>query len=104
MPIEALKAHDDPFFASYATLVSPANPDVKKYAYPDVPLVGVDVFRTAPGSFVPSDIGENFSAAGSAEALLQYNVVFLGRGGHNVLPGDLLFFFNPSNPGCRLIR
>ncbi len=96
--IEALKRHGDAFFASYATLVSPANPDVKKYAYPDVPLLGTAVFRTAPGAFVKSDIGANFSAAGSAEALLQYNVVYLGRTERDVLPGDLLFFFNPDNP------
>lgn len=96
--IEALKRHDDLFFASYATLVSPANPDVKKYSYPDVPLLGTAVFRTAPGEFVPADIGANFSAAGTAEALLQYNVVFLGRTERDVLPGDLLFFFNPDNP------
>lgn len=96
--IEALKRHDDAFFASYATLVSPANADVKKYAYPDVPLLGTSVFRTASGAFAPADPGVNFSAAGTAEALLQYNVVFLGRTGHNVLPGDLLFFFNPDNP------
>jgi uncharacterized protein len=96
--IEALKRHDDAFFASYSTLVSPANPDVKKYAYPDVPLLGTAVFRTAPGGFTPADIGVNFSAAGTAEALLQYNVVFLGRAGQDVLPGDLLFFFNPDNP------
>jgi uncharacterized protein YfaT (DUF1175 family) len=96
--IESLKPHDDAFFASYATLVSPANPDVKKYAYPDVPLLGTALFRTAPGPFVPTDIGVNFSAAGSAEALLQYNVVFLGRNERDVLPGDLLFFFNPDNP------
>jgi uncharacterized protein YfaT (DUF1175 family) len=96
--IEALKSHDDAFFASYASLVSPANPDVKKYAYPRVPLLGTAVFRTAPGAFVPSDAWTNFSAAGSAEALLQYNVVFLGRDETGVLPGDLLFFFNPDNP------
>jgi uncharacterized protein YfaT (DUF1175 family) len=96
--VEALKRHDDAFFASYATLVSPANPDVKKYAYPDVPLLGTSVFRTAGGGFEPADIGVNFSAAGTAEALLQYNVVFLGRTGRDVLPGDLLFFFNPDNP------
>ncbi len=96
--IEALKRHDDAFFASYATLVSPANPDVKKYAYPDVPLLGTSVFRTAPGGFTQADIGVNFSAAGTAEALLQYNVVFLGRTERALLPGDLLFFFNPDNP------
>ncbi len=96
--IEALKRHDDAFFASYATLVSPANPDVKKYSYPDVPLLGTAVFRTAEGRFVPGDISVNFSAAGTAEALLQYNVVFLGRTERDVLPGDLLFFFNPDNP------
>jgi uncharacterized protein len=96
--IEALKRHDDAFFASYTTLVSPANADVKKYAYPDVPLLGTAVFRTAPGPFTRADIGVNFSAAGTAEALLQYNVVFLGRTGADVLPGDLLFFFNPDNP------
>jgi uncharacterized protein YfaT (DUF1175 family) len=71
---------------------------VKKYAYPDVPLLGTAVFRTAPGGFTQADIGVNFSAAGTAEALLQYNVVFLGRTEHDVLPGDLLFFFNPDNP------
>jgi hypothetical protein len=96
--IEALKPHDDAFFASYATLVSPANPDVKRYAYPGVPLLGTAVFRTSPGAFTPDDIGLNFSAAGTAEALLQYNVVFLGRTERDVIPGDLLFFFNPDNP------
>jgi hypothetical protein len=96
--IEALKRHNDAFFSSYAALVSPANPDVKKYTYPHVPLLGVDVFRTAPGAFLPSDIGVNFSASSSAEALLQYNVVSLGRTEKDILPGDLLFFFNPDNP------
>ncbi len=59
--IESLKPHDDAFFASYATLVSPANPDVKKYAYPDVPLLGTAVFRTAPGAFTCRPISASTS-------------------------------------------
>ena len=99
--IEALKAHDETFFAGYSALVSPSSPDVKKYNYPDVPLVGTAVFRTADGAFEPVDIETGsgvFSPSATAGVLLNYNVTYLGKSDAVILPGDLLFFFNPDNP------
>lgn len=99
--IEALKSHHDEFFASYSALVNPANPDVKKYNYPNIPLVGTNAFRAREGAFSPEDIPSAFTAAATAKAFLLYNVVPLGRGETNLagaLPGDLLFYFNPDNP------
>jgi uncharacterized protein YfaT (DUF1175 family) len=100
--IEALKVHDDEFFSSYGALANPASPDVKRYNYPAVPLLGSRVFRTADGPFVPGDQEEgelaSFSAAATAGVLLRHNVVSLGMEGGDILPGDLLFFFNPDNP------
>ena len=99
--IEALKVHDESFFAGYSALASPSSPDVKKYNYPDVPLVGTAVFRTADGAFDPSDLEPDagiFSPSATAGVLLSYNVTSLGKSDAAVLPGDLLFFFNPDNP------
>lgn len=99
--IEALKVHDEAFFAGYSALASPSSPDVKKYNYPDVPLVGTAVFRTEDGAFSPSDIEENagvFSKSATAGVLLEHNVTYLGKSDAAVLPGDMLFFFNPDNP------
>lgn len=98
---EALKVHDPRFFSGYNSLVNPANPDIKKYNYPDVPLLGENIFRTADGAFEITDIeGEEkkFSPSATAGHLMLYNVIFLNREGDGVLPGDLIFYFNPDNP------
>lgn len=99
--IEALKVHDEAFFSGYSALASPSSPDVKKYNYPDVPLVGTAVFRTTDGSFDPSDVetgGDVFSPSATAGVLLHHNVTYLGKSDAVILPGDMLFFFNPDNP------
>ena len=99
--IEALKVHDEAFFSGYSALASPSSPDVKKYNYPDVPLVGTAVFRTTDGVFEPSDVGLNagvFSSSATAGVLLSHNVTYLGKSDAAILPGDMLFFFNPDNP------
>ncbi len=98
---EALKIHNARFFSGYSALVNPANPDIKKYNYPDVPLLGENIFRTNDGAFNIDDtkIGElNFSPSATAGHLLLYNVVSLEKGGEGALPGDLIFYFNPDNP------
>ena len=99
---EALKVHDDRFFDSYTTILNPATPDVKRFNYPSVPLLGEAVFRIKDGPFTPKDITDEeiegtFSPAASAGLLLLYNVVPL-KDRTKLTPGDLLFFFNPDNP------
>lgn len=98
---EALKVHDSRFFSGYSALVNPANPDIKKYNYPDVPLLGENIFRTDDGAFNITDIEEKenkFSPSATAGHLMLFNVVFLNKDGNGVLPGDLIFYFNPDNP------
>ncbi len=95
--IEALKVHNEEFFESYSSLLNPSIPDVKKYNYPGVPLLGTKVFRTGNGAFVPEDVDEKFSPAATTGVLLNYNVVSIGMSQKNALPGDLLFYFNPDN-------
>ncbi|MBN1573137.1 MAG: DUF1175 family protein [Deltaproteobacteria bacterium] len=97
---EALKLHDTRFFSVYSALVNPANPDIKKYNYPNVPLLGEKIFRTGDGPFFITDIeegAEKFSPSATAGHLLLYNVIPLGKGGEGILPGDLIFYFNPDN-------
>ena len=95
--IEALKIHDEEFFESYSSLLNPSIPNVKKYNYPDVPLLGTEVFRTGSGAFVPEDIDGKFSAAATTGVLLNHNVISIGMSPEKALPGDLLFYFNPDN-------
>ncbi len=98
---EALKLHDARFLSSYSALVNPANPDIKKYNYPDVPLLNEKIFRTGDGTFSIADIEgdpKKFSPSATAGHILLYNVVPLGKGGEGVLPGDIIFYFNPDNP------
>jgi len=99
--IEALKVHDETFFSGYSALASPSSPDVKKYNYPDVPLVGTAVFRAVEGRFEQSDVetgSDVFSPSATAGVLLHHNVTSLGKSDAAILPGDMLFFFNPDNP------
>jgi uncharacterized protein len=98
---EALKVHNARFFSGYGALVNPANPDIKKYNYPDVPLLRENIFRTKDGAFTIDDTKADelkFSPSATAGHLLLYNVVSMDRGGEGVLPGDLIFYFNPDNP------
>ena len=66
---EALKRHDNRWLRSRRWLVSAAIPDVKKYNYPDVPILGTRVFNGGSGGDGASTLdGDAVRTGGSAEA------------------------------------
>ncbi len=71
--------------------------DILPYTYPQVPLLGVNIFRIKPGGFSSDKIEEDFSVFASSFYLLAYNVVPLGKEEEKAKAGDLLFFFQPTS-------
>lgn len=71
--------------------------DILPYAYPQVPLLGVNIFRVKPGGFNLEKISEDFSVFASSFYLLAYNVISLGKEEGKAKTGDLLFFFQPTS-------
>ncbi len=68
---EALKRHTDEWFRRRSYLTDANIPDVKKFNYPDIPLLGERMFRIAPGAFQPKDTASGSAAFGAfAEARL----------------------------------
>lgn len=70
--------------------------DVAKFAYPRWPL-GRGLFRTRPGPFAASDLDSgSFAEFADAATLLHYNTFFVSRQIGGARPGDLLFFYQPT--------
>jgi len=93
---EALRRHDRAWHLrmgpGYEHQVAP---DVRAYTLERSP-VGEKLFRTAPGSFRPSDISDGtLSEFADARTLKDYNAQFVSRDPAAALPGDLLFFYRP---------
>ncbi len=96
---EALSLHTNEWLDKFYFSFSIAIPDVKKYNYPEVPILGRRLFRIARGPFKPSDMREElFRSEVSASVLKNYNTVFLGRRDEDAERGSLLFFYHPSEP------
>jgi uncharacterized protein YfaT (DUF1175 family) len=95
---EALKQHDTDWLRSRPFLVDAAIADVKKYNYPNVPLLAAKIFRTRDGKFAEADLNDTtFAVTALAAKLRSYNTVSLGKSLENVQPGDLLFFLNTGD-------
>ena len=95
---EALKRHDSKWLAGKPFLVDAAIADVRKYNYPQVPLLQTGIFRTRDGSFNETNLADTtFAVSALAAKLRSYNTVFLGKTLENVLPGDLLFYLNTGD-------
>jgi len=86
--VEALKKHTLPWHRNMGLSELMDIPDVKKYHYPQVPVLGVKVFSSAAG----------FGVVADAYQLMAYNTVFLGKEEEVAQKGDLLFFLNENNP------
>lgn len=94
---EALRAHDRAWLAGARYLHHANHPDVRRYNYPELPLVGDRVFRSRGGSFDPDgQIAGQFSASASARVLWEHNTVFVSRQLEDAHAGDLLFFRDPA--------
>lgn len=94
---EALRRHDREWLSGTRYLHRPVQRDVRRYNYPDVPVLGERVFRNRSGSYRPGDdVLRDFSSSASARVLWEYNTVLLGKDLDAARPGDLLFFRDPE--------
>jgi uncharacterized protein YfaT (DUF1175 family) len=116
---EALKRHDNAWLADRRWLVTAAIPDVRKYNYPNVPLVGTRLFnaghRTAREGITGHDPAmtpvadhpararmgqeltlDEFSDFAEAARLKDNSLAFLGRDRDGALPGDVMVYLNDT--------
>ncbi len=91
---EALKIHDDEWFKKSGIPYEKNIPDVAKFNYPNIPLLGDAVFKISAGNF---DDKKSFSSFADAGVLLQYNFKYIGRLMDDAKVGDVLFFFDENN-------
>lgn len=93
---EALHAHDDAWTQSAALPLAPTFDSVAKYQYPYTPL-GSALFRVSAGPFRASDSGgPAFAQFADARTLCRRNTWLVDRDLAGALPGDLLFFRQPT--------
>lgn len=91
---EALRTHDQNWFNHRSYLVDANIPDVKKYRYPSVPLLGVNIFRVKSGEFSENDLHTKdtvFSPFAEA-TLLKNHSFFLSVGMSGKRCPAMLFF------------
>jgi uncharacterized protein YfaT (DUF1175 family) len=94
---QALRRHDRDWLSRTPYLHRPGHADVRRYNFPEVPVVGELVFRASPGPYRPeSEVEGQFSASASAQVLWEHNTVFISRTVAQATRGDLLFFFDPE--------
>ncbi len=93
--MESLKKHSEQWKSRWGHLLDWSIPDIKKYNYPDVPVIKQKLFRIRNGRFSTQDIEDNaFSIFATSELLMRYNSRFIGKDLSMARPGDLLFFRN----------
>lgn len=93
---EALRSHDGKWITSSNPPLVPAFESVRKYSFPHTPL-GPRLFRVREGPFLPSDVQTGaFSQFANAETLWRFNTFFVSRDVSRAVPGDLLFFRQPT--------
>ena len=98
---EALKRHDNKWFSSMPYLVNVKIPDVSRFNYPNIPILGTRIFRIAPGEFKKDEldnISTFFSPYANTYNLIKYNMVRIGKEDRDIKKGDILVFYNPYDP------
>jgi uncharacterized protein YfaT (DUF1175 family) len=102
---EALKRHDDTWFAATGIEVAALPGEIQAWRYPETPL-GTGLFRVRPGSFNPGDATNGaFAQFADAKTLVELNAYFVSRDVRQSEPGDLLFYrqFGQSSPWHSMI-
>jgi hypothetical protein len=90
---EALKKHNK-YWMKDMNYKGKVFEDVKKYNYPDVPYLGVDIFRIKGGIDLAK---KNFSFYASGRFLKEYNLKFVTKYLNRAKPGDILVYFHPQD-------
>jgi uncharacterized protein YfaT (DUF1175 family) len=102
---EALKRHDDTWFAATGIEVAALPGEIRAWHYPETPL-GAGLFRIRPGSFELADaFNGTFAQFADAKTLVERNASFVSRDAREAKPGDLLFYrqFGQSSPWHSMI-
>ncbi|HXR39648.1 MAG TPA: DUF1175 family protein [Terracidiphilus sp.] len=102
---EALKRHDDTWFAETGIEVAALPGEIRAWRYPETPL-GAGLFRVRPGSFEPADVANGaFQQFADAKTLVERNAYFVSHDVRAAEPGDLLFYrqFGQSSPWHSMI-
>jgi len=90
---EALRPHDRLWFQRMGENYDPVAPDLNPNF---AASLNGKFFRTAPGTYTPTDIAEGrFSEFADAQTLKTFNVDYAGRDRNQAKPGDLLFYHQP---------
>lgn len=96
--IQALSPKDDEWFSKYPFL-NVHTPPVHELSYP-MPRISRSVFRRAAGSFSSNDVKlGRLVGLVTAEEIMRYASVPLGRNVNSARRGDLLFFVHPLAEG-----
>lgn len=97
--VEALKPKDSAWFGKFPFLQIPSVAPIRSLSYP-MPRLSRSVFRIAPGAYQKNDVEEGrMVGLATAEELMRYSSVPLGRYEHVAKRGDLLFFVHPLAQG-----
>jgi len=102
---EALKRHDDSWFAATGIDALALPGEIRAWRYPYTPL-GAALFRVRPGSFEPDDVTNGaFAQFADAKTLVERNTYLVSRDIREAQIGDLLFFrqFGQSSPWHSMI-
>ncbi|MCD6420420.1 MAG: DUF1175 family protein [Synergistetes bacterium] len=91
--VEALMKHTNKWCRHQEFILYPDVPDVRKYNYPDVPILGKRVFRIKGGIYKGT---QDFSKFATARLLVDYNMQFVSRNLKKAQIGDILAFYHPS--------
>ncbi|MBD3284831.1 DUF1175 family protein [candidate division WOR-3 bacterium] len=91
---EALKKHDEEWRLRFGELLDASIPEIEAFHYPDVPLIGTDIFRIADGPYSVDDCSKGrFSNFADVPHLRRFHMEEIGRErSDGVKSGDLLFF------------
>ena len=95
---EALKRHSDHWFSKINITRLRPIPDVEKYHYPNVPLIGENIFRRSNLPLESAGIDSIFTNFVETRFLMHYNCRFLSKDRSNSQSGDMVFFFHFDNP------
>jgi uncharacterized protein len=90
---EALKKHDNVWLKKNKFAAKRNIADITKYNYPEVPLLGENIFRTAKGTFQIGDLSnDKFSKTANVNNLLNFNLTFAGKDKSVIKKGDVIFY------------
>jgi uncharacterized protein YfaT (DUF1175 family) len=87
---EALRRHDDAWYAQFPARQMPSLLSVQQWTYPDTPL-RAGLFRVIPGIYNSGE-ATAFAQFADAKTLMTLNTHPIGRDLHRARPGDLFFY------------